>query len=91
MSQMADAAETLAREWLIIRARLLDVAASLDRIARANGSVGDDPAMFRIRRSLELLAGFDPDSDESELAEQVQLIFSRPYRDDWQRELSAGE
>ena len=42
-----DAPEVLQREFLEIRARLLQVAASLDRLGRAEGSVADDPGWPR--------------------------------------------
>jgi hypothetical protein len=59
---------------------VLDVAASLDRLQRADGSVAGDPRMARIREGLELLL-----EDRTDRAEQVQLTFSRQYDDDWQR------
>jgi hypothetical protein len=75
------AAEILEREFLTTRSRLIDLAAALDRLDRANGSVADDPRMAQIRRSLEILAGETPDR-----AEQLQQLFSLPYREDWRQE-----
>jgi hypothetical protein len=71
----------LNREFLEIRAKLLELAASFDRLDRGDGSVADDPRMSRIRRALEVLQGDAPDR-----AEQIQLIFSREYDDDWRRQ-----
>jgi len=75
------AAEILEREFLTTRSRLIDLAAALDRLDRANGSVADDPRMAQIRRSLEILAGEAPDR-----AEQLQRLFSLPYREEWREE-----
>lgn len=75
-----DAAEVLNREFLEIRARLLHIAASLDRLERAEGSVVDDPRLAAIRRGLEILA-----SEEADRAERIQLLFSRPYDAQWQK------
>jgi hypothetical protein len=72
------AAEVLNREFLEIRARLLQVAASLDRLDRAAGTVGDDPRLQRINQALEML-----NSHETDRAEQIQMIFSRAYSDAW--------
>jgi len=82
------AAEVLDREFLAVRARLIDIAAALDRIARAEGPVTEDPVtedprLDKIRQSLEVLA-----QDESDRAERLQMIFSLPYRDGWQKEYS---
>ncbi|MDH3719193.1 MAG: hypothetical protein OES79_13830 [Planctomycetota bacterium] len=74
--------EVLNREFLEVRARLLEVAAAFDRMDRASGNVAGDARMDKIRQALQLL-------QDSELgrAEELQLIFSRPYNDNWQAEL----
>jgi len=74
------AASVLDREFLAVRARLIDLAAVLDRIDRAEGSVDTDPRLAKIRRSLEVLAGDSPDR-----AQQVQIIFSLLYDENWQQ------
>ena len=73
-----DASELLNREFLEIRARLLQVAASLDRISRAEGTVAGDPRMEKLARALSVLQTADSDR-----AEQIQLIFSRTYDQNW--------
>lgn len=73
-----DAAEVLNREFLEVRARLLHIAASLDRLDRADGSVTSDLRLEKIRQALAILSG-----DESDRAEKIQLLFSRPYEPDW--------
>ena len=73
------AEETLDREFLAIRCRLIEVAAALDRISRAPGLV-NDVRLTNIRRSLEVLA--QPGTDR---AENIQHIFSLPYAADWRQ------
>ncbi len=75
------ATEVLDREFLAVRKRLIDIAAMLDRIDRAEGPTPDDPRIEGIRRSLEILAGEKPDR-----AEQLQLLFSLPYEENWRTE-----
>ncbi len=75
------AAEVLNREFLEIRAKVLELAAALDRLERAQGDLGDDPRLQRIHEALELLG--QPGHDR---AEQVQLVFSRAYDENWQTE-----
>jgi hypothetical protein len=57
-----------------MRCRLLDLAAALDRIERADDTPDDDPRRAQIHQGLEILAG-----DEPHRAEQIQLLFSLPY------------
>jgi hypothetical protein len=76
------AAEIFDQELLPIRAKLLEVAASLDRIDRANGTVGNDPRRTQVQAAIQVL--LRPEDDR---AEQIQLIFSRHYADDWREKL----
>lgn len=76
------APEILNREFLEIRARILQVAAALDRLGRGAGSVADDPRLEKIRQALAILQ-----ADKPGRAEQIQLLFSRAYDDDWQETL----
>ena len=75
-----NANEILDREFLEIRAKLLEVAAALDRIDRAEGSVESDPRMQLLITALKL--NVDTDHDPSR-AEKMQLLFSRQYDPDW--------
>ena len=70
----------LDREFLEIRAKILELGASFDRLGRGAGSVDSDPRMKLIRQALSLLQ-----EKSSDRAEQIQLIFSRPYDDDWRK------
>ncbi len=66
--------------FLDARARLLDLAAILDRIGRGAGGVGADPRLVKIRQALEILG------DESGgRAERVQKLFSLDYDPSWER------
>ena len=78
MNSPMSAPQILEREFLEIRAKLLELAAALDRLDRAEGSVRDDPRIQSIQRSIEVLA-----RDKDERAEQIQLVFSLPYESDW--------
>ncbi len=72
--------EVFENEFLPMRAKLLEVAASLDRLDRAQGSVDGDPRSSQIGNAIETLLRAREDR-----AEQIQLIFSRPYEEDWRR------
>jgi hypothetical protein len=78
MPSPLSASDVLNREFLEVRARLLQVAAALDRLDRAEGSVDDDPRFQNIHRVLEILRSASP-----KRAEQVQMILSRPYSPMW--------
>jgi hypothetical protein len=84
MSPMS-AEQILDREFLELRAKLLELAASFDRLARAEGTVSVDPRLERLRSALQML--LDADAQRTDRAEQIQLIFSRPYDPDWRSAL----
>jgi hypothetical protein len=69
-------------EFLPMRAKLLDLAATLDRLDRADESLDDDPRMAKIRHAVEILLRQDPDRTE-----QIQLVLSRAYDEDWSKRL----
>jgi hypothetical protein len=75
-----DAPEVLNREFPEIRARLLQLAAALDRMDRASGSPDADSRRQKIRDALAILIEPGPDR-----AERLQLLFSLPYDPDWKR------
>ena len=78
MSIPIDAAELLNREFLEIRARLLQVAAALDRLDRAEGDVSQDKRRRGIDEAIRVLGGRDEGR-----AEKLQMIFSLPYEKNW--------
>lgn len=77
------APDVLDREFLEIRAKLLELAASFDRLDRGHGDVRHDPRMQLIRKGLQVL-----NRQESGRAEAIQLIFSREYEEDWRRKFN---
>jgi hypothetical protein len=76
----------LDREFLEVRARLLEIAAALDRIDRAAGSLGGDPRMEQIRQAIALL-----DQSRAARAELVQQVFSRQYDPQWRDRMTNDE
>jgi hypothetical protein len=73
--------ELIQREYLPIRAKVLEIAAALDRIQRAADYAEGQPQLAQLREGIQTLLRTDEDR-----AEQIQLIFSRPYDDAWQDE-----
>jgi hypothetical protein len=84
MSLPLTASEVLNREFLELRCKTLDLAAAFDRVARAEGSIDSDPRMKLLREALGTVLAQPHDR-----AEQVQMIFSRPYESGWQETLKA--
>jgi hypothetical protein len=78
MTKVRSSTDVFEQDFLPIRAKLLEVAASLDRLDRASGSISSESRLAQIRGAIEVL--LRPGDDR---AEQVQLIFSRPFEDDW--------
>ena len=69
------------REFFETRAKLLELAAGLDRLDRAEGSVSNDARTQDIQQALSVLSGDQPDR-----AERIQLIFSLPYEENWREQ-----
>ncbi len=82
MPAIQTAQQILDQVFLDMRAKLLEVAASLDRLDRAPGAeaVANDQRRQRIQKTLEILA-----SQSGNRAEQLQLLFSDTYDEKWQR------
>jgi hypothetical protein len=74
------AADILEREFLETRCKLLEVAAALDRLDRADGSVNGDHRRQKLDRALGVLV-----NAEENRAEQLQLLFSLNYEPDWRQ------
>ena len=66
------------QEFLPLRAKLLEIGAALDRLERANALTEREPRVVKIRAAIDALLGSGGDR-----AEQIQLVFSRPFEDDW--------
>ncbi|QDT68690.1 hypothetical protein MalM25_16140 [Planctomycetes bacterium MalM25] len=81
-------AEQLAeREWPTLRARLVDVAAALDRIDR----LGDSPPAAAARTDAERMLREILEPGESDRAERVLTMLSRRYDKAWRERFAAGE
>lgn len=80
------APDVLNREFLELRAKILELAASFDRLDRASGEVGEDPRLAKLRKGVEILLSSAP-----ERAERVQLLFSRSYAEDWRTALKVDD
>ena len=75
--------QILDREFLEIRAKILEVAAALDRIERADGNVDGDSRMELIADAIKVVAAKQSDPIR---AEKIQLLFSRVYDENWLEE-----
>lgn len=70
--------------FLATRAKLIEIAATLDRIDRAAGRDAlEDPRRARLEDALRILL---TQTDEANRAQQLQQLFSRPYASTWRRE-----
>ncbi len=67
------------REFPGLRARILEIAAILDRLDRSNPGAAVDPRREQVRQALAVL----DDGHLGDRAESVQLVFSRPYDSNW--------
>ncbi len=85
---MFDAQAILTREQFKIRAKLIEIAAILDRIDRADGEVDHDRRMLEIHKSLEVLSVSSSDSDR---AARIQMIYSREFDSQWKKNLEVND
>ena len=76
------ATQVLDAYYLEARARLLDLAAILDRIGRGKeaSTLASDPRLVQIRQALEVL--HEPNGAR---AERIQQIFSLAYDPGWEK------
>ena len=79
--------QILDREFLEIRAKILEVAAALDRIQRAEGDVSSDSRMQLLHDAIDVIAGAQTDPIR---AEKIQLLFSREYDENWLNEFEVA-
>jgi hypothetical protein len=80
MTPPLEAQELLNNEFLEIRARLLQVAAALDRLDRATGDVSGDKRRMDLDKAIRALLETGPDR-----AEKLQRLFSLTYDQDWKK------
>ena len=81
MSLEPTAQQVLEREYLPMRAKILEIAASLDRIQRAEDKRSDTSQLQQIRTAIDTLLQQEPGR-----AERVQLLFSRSYEQNWREQ-----
>jgi len=82
MTTESSSKQILEREFLLVRAKILEIAASLDRIQRAPGDKAHDGNLTLLHTAIEKLL-----QDNSDRAKQIQLLFSRPYDQQWKNTL----
>lgn len=80
MNPGMNADEVLDREYLVMRCKLIEVAAALDRIERCGdaGAAANDARMKRLREAIHALDGTTPGK-----AEKLQMLFSLDYDGEW--------
>ena len=90
MTTPREASQVLDRDFLETRARILDVAAALDRLDRAPVPAGEGPPLDRrltqIRRAIESLLEPGPGRSET-----VQRLFSLDYDPEWMTTLAVAQ
>lgn len=77
------AEQIVAEEFMMARARILELAATLDRIKRASGDVEGSKNMRLLVQGIHILC-----DDELEKSKRVQLLMSRQYDSQWQAQMS---
>lgn len=84
MLSRRDATEVLDRDFLEARCKILELAATLDRIDRAPARHGEHPdsRLSQLRQAMEALAEPGPGR-----AETIQRIFSLEFDPAWRRNL----
>ena len=85
MTKVRNSNEVFQQGFLPLRAKLLEVGAALDRLDRSSGSLAGESRRTQIHAAIQVL--LRPEDDR---AEQIQLIFSRPYENDWREKLQVS-
>ena len=80
MPQSAE--QILQSEFLLARSKILELAATLDRIERAGGNMAGHPQMQLLQSGFQILIG-----ESGDRAKQVQMLFSREYSSDWRKSM----
>lgn len=81
MPEPMPATDVLDREFLEVRAKILELAASLDRLERGDGTVANDPRIQLIQDGFRILQ-----ERQDGRAERVQLLFSQPFEPEWRKQ-----
>jgi hypothetical protein len=87
MLNRRDATEVLDRDFLEARCKILELAATLDRIDRAPARHGEHPdsRLGQLRQALDALVEPGPGR-----AETIQRIFSLEYDRGWRQKMGVG-
>lgn len=72
------AEKIIADEFLIARAKILELAATLDRLDRAPGDIENSRQSSLLLQGMQILCDSEPDK-----AKRVQLLMSRQYEPEW--------
>ncbi len=80
------AEKIIADEFMIARAKIVELAATLDRIERARGETADSKPMQLLLQGMHILC-----DDEFDKAKRVQLLMSRQYDPQWQLRMSISK
>ena len=75
----------LDREFLEARARTLELGAIFDRMDRSGTVEPHDPRLQKLRDALTCVLEFNGAGATGSRAEEVQLIFSRQYDEQWRK------
>ncbi|MFM7118254.1 MAG: hypothetical protein ACKO9H_01440 [Planctomycetota bacterium] len=75
----------LDREFLEARARILELGAIFDRMDRSGTADANDPRLEKLRTALRCVLESSGAAGVASRAEQVQLIFSRQYDEQWRK------
>ena len=80
MRHQLTAEAALDRYFLETRCKLIEIAATMDRIQRGKGSatIKNDPRLAQIRSALDILRAEAP-----QRAQQCQMAFSLPHDETW--------
>ena len=73
----------LQAEYLTARSKILELAATLDRIDQGEGSVADHEQMKLLREAMNILL-----NNKCDRAKAIQLHFSRSYDPNWRSKMA---
>ena len=74
-------AEILSQEFLLTRAKILEVAAFYDRLGQVPDSAGEQRQLKLLKSACAIL-----DDDQPDKAARVQMLFSRDFKPGWRDE-----
>jgi hypothetical protein len=83
----ANAEAILERHFLDMRAKLIDLAATFDRIERSEDTmdIASDDRMTKLHQAAAIL-----NDGQAERAARIQMLFSDPYDPDWKRPVAGS-